>query len=240
MQTSTALPATASSPTTTPAKWAALVNDQLFPMPRRKLKTRDIAAQAGVPGTILIRDYNQPLDVVIPSDADVDLAQGNVFRILESCENPSTSPIPGAAAKLAYVADDAWEVTVIPNQTTESLRGLLGLPDDAELFRDLESPNDQRIEPGELIRFEDGPVFRTQIKTIVVKINNNDVRFQRRVVTALELKKTAIAQGIKIDEEFALYRIGNDGSLGPAIADQDNVVLKCGDEFRCLAAHDNS
>ena len=38
-------------------KWAALVDDRLVPMPRRRLKARDILHQSGAkPGRFLIRD----------------------------------------------------------------------------------------------------------------------------------------------------------------------------------------
>lgn len=229
-------------PTSIPdAKWAAIVNDQLFPMPRRRLKARDIAAQVGYPGHTLVRDYNQPADVVLPPEIEVDLAAGNVFRLLEFCEQPLASAPHGAIAKLAFVADDAWEVTVARNQTLESLRGLFGLPEDAEIFRDFESPNDELLRADEIIRFEDGPVFRVKISVITVIVNNEHaVKFHRRIVTGLEFKRTAIEQGLQIDEQFALYRIMPDGSLSPAIKDDERILLKCDDQFRCLASHDDS
>lgn len=222
-------------------KWAAVLNDEVFPMPRRRLKARDVAAQAGMAERTLIRDYNQPVDVVIPPDAEVDLAEGNVFRLLDSCERAVHTAPAGAVAKVAFIADDAWEVTVVKHQTTETLRGLFGLPDDAEMFRDFESPNDELLHLGEAVRFEDGPVFRIRIKLIRVTVNNDHtVEFHKRVVTGLEFKRTAIEQGVKIDEQFVLFRILPDGSLGPAIDDDERVVLKCGDQFRCLASHDDS
>src|SRR5690349_14817157 len=66
-------------------KWAAVVEDQLIPLPRQRLKAKDILAQAGASGTLL-RDLDQPVDVPLPPDTEVDLAQGNVFRTLPGCE----------------------------------------------------------------------------------------------------------------------------------------------------------
>jgi hypothetical protein len=117
-------------------KWAALVEDRLIPMPRQRVRGRDILAQAGRPEAVLLRDYNQPGDVVIDSDDWVDLAEGNVFRLVDACATPCTG-LPREAAKLAFVIDDAWEIAVQPNQTLESLRGLFGLPADARVFRDI-------------------------------------------------------------------------------------------------------
>ncbi|MCC7422365.1 MAG: hypothetical protein IT428_18965 [Planctomycetaceae bacterium] len=238
----TAHPPVPPPPTTAAApKWAAVINDQLFPMPRRRLKARDIVAQAGMPGRTLIRDYNQPVDIELAPDEEVDLGDGNVFRLIESCQHPLHAAPAGAVAKVAFVADDAWEVTIAMNQTTESLRGLFGLPDDAELLRDFESPRDELLRPGEAVRFVDGPVFRIRPAVITVIVNTeHTVEFHKRVVTGLEFKQTAMAQGVKIDEQFALYRILPDGSLSPAIDDDERVVLKCGDQFRCLASHDDS
>ena len=68
-------------------KWAALLNDQLFPMPRRRLTARDILDQAGIgPEFMLVRDHNSPNDVVLADDDAVDLAEGNVFRAIPRCD----------------------------------------------------------------------------------------------------------------------------------------------------------
>jgi hypothetical protein len=127
------------------------------------------------------------------------LADGNVFRTLESCDAPPPDGHPDAPAKLAFAADDSWEVTTNSRQTLESLRGLFGLPDDAEVLRDYESPFDEPITPGALVRFEDGPVFQTRLSSITVTVNNKLVRFTKRRVTGLEIKRKAIDQGVAID-----------------------------------------
>jgi Multiubiquitin len=140
-------------------KWAALIGDRLFPMPRRKLAARDILDQAGVGmDFVLVRDHGSANDVVLKDDALVDLAEGNVFRVIPRCEAAPQPPCTGPA-KLAFVCDDEWEVTLIGRQTGHSLKRLLGLPDDAVLFRDYESPDDQPIADDQAVDFRDGAVF---------------------------------------------------------------------------------
>jgi hypothetical protein len=224
------------------AKWAIVLGDQLFPMPRQKLVARDILDQAGVgPDFVLVRDYDSPSDVVLNDKTEVDLAQGNVFRVTPRCE-ASTQPEPRctAPAKLAYVCDDVWEVTVQGKQTGHSVKRLLGLPDDAELLRDFESPNDLLLGDADVVLFADGPVFTARRFTITVKVNNKPVQFTKRRVTGLEIKQTAIAQGVKIDLGCVLYQVKPDGQLGPAIRDDQCVTLKHCDAFSCVAPDDNS
>ncbi len=176
------------------AKWAAVIGDQLFPMPRRQLKARDILAQAGASTkATLTRDFNSPNDVGFELDAEVDLAEGNVFRIVVSaCDRRHT--VPNESPKLAFIVDDRWEVTVQPKQTAESLRGLLGISNSVELFRDFESPNDEQIEEHERITFQDGPVFITRKGecheiTIIVRgrprtVSGKNISFEQVVALA--------------------------------------------------------
>jgi hypothetical protein len=221
-------------------KWAVVLGDRLFPMPRRKLAARDILDQTGFGKEfVLLRDSERPDDVVSKDDTLVDLAEGNVFRATLRDESvPPHRQI--VTPKLAFICDDAWEVTLVPGQTGHSLKRLLGLPDDAELFRDFESPHDERIRNDESVLFEDGPVFTVRGLTISVKINNQIVRFTKRRVTGLGIKETAIQQGVKIEVGFVLYRLKADGNLGPAIRDDEHVVLKSCDAFNCVAPDDNS
>jgi hypothetical protein len=222
------------------SKWAALIGDALFPMPRPDLTARDILDQAGAGTDVMLqRDYNGVDDVTFADDARVDLREGNVFRLVPRCA-PSPATTPAAKPKLAFVADDAWEVTVTPHQTGHSLKRLLGLPDDAELFRDLESPADQPVRDDEALRFADGPVFTVRKLRIKVLVNTHHVFFTHRRVTGLEIKQTAIAQQVAIKPDFVLYRLKPDGSLGPAIRDDQHVVLRECEAFSCVAPDDNS
>lgn len=221
-------------------KWAALIDDRLYPMPHRKLTARDILDQAGIGlDFVLVRDHGGVNDFTLEDGAAVDLGDGNVLRSVMRCEaKPSahcTEP-----AKLAFVCDDAWEVTLTGTQTGRSLKRLHGLPDDAELLRDFETPNDQPIGDHERVDFRDGCVFTSSRVSFTVKVNNNDVRFTKRRVTGLEIKQTAIAQGVSIDVGCVLYRFKADGGLSPAIRDDEPVTLKPCDAFNCVAPDDNS
>lgn len=144
------------------AKWAGLVDDCLIPLPRRHLTAAVVLEQAGAPPhSILVRDFNSPNDVGYEPDAAIDLAEGNVFRISTNCERRHHVAV-AAQPKLAFVVDDQWEVTVQPNQTGQSIRGLFDVERSLILLRDYESPHDQPIGEHEPIKFAEGPVFITR------------------------------------------------------------------------------
>ena len=141
------------------AKWAALVDDVVVPMPRRTVAACLIKEQAGVgPEFILVRDFNSPDDVVLNDADEVDLAEGNVFYRLRSCEVPPRGHCD-SPPKLAFFVDDRFEVVIRPSQTGRTLRELFALAPGAQLFRDTEGTDDQSIAPDEEVRFGDGPVF---------------------------------------------------------------------------------
>lgn len=144
------------------AKWAALVDDRLIPLPRRQLPASVILQQAGAPAQVaLVRDFNSPNDVGFEPETMIDLAEGNVFRISTKCERRRHVTVD-APPKLAFVVDDHWEVTVQPNQTGQSIRGLLGVPPSLVLLRDYESPVDAPIDDHLQVKFAEGPVFITR------------------------------------------------------------------------------
>ena len=222
------------------SKQAAVIDDGLFPMSRAQMAARDILDQAGASKDVVLqRDYNDPLDHVFGDDEIVDLRDGNVFKTRPRCApvpcgNPNTKP------KLAFVADDVWAVTVIARQSGHSLKRLLGLPDDAELYRDLESPNDERVGDDVGVDFRDGPVFTVKSLSLTIKVNNKPVKVTKRRLTGLEIKQSAVDQGVSIKLSFVLYELKKDGDMGPAIADNKTVTVHECDEFRCVAPDDNS
>jgi len=183
MATNQAIETAAKRPHQPDAKWDAVVMDTLVPLPRRRLKARDILHQAGAkPGQILVRDYASPNDVGFDPDAFVDLAEGNVFTLVTGCRTSHEIPCD-APPKLAFVVDDRWEITIEPLQTGASLRGLLAVDDDVELLRDFESPRDDVIDGNERVEFADGPVFITARKTTITIIVNG----QKKSVTKRKL-----------------------------------------------------
>ena len=76
-------------------------------------------------------------------------------------------------------------------------------------------------------------------KTITVMVNNHQVVFQDHKATGLEIKRTAIQQGVNIQEDFLLFQVKGGGKLDP-VADDKTVTLNKNDEFRATAADDNS
>jgi hypothetical protein len=220
------------------SKWAAVLGDRLLPMPRRMVLAKDIKHESGIGDEFaLVRDYNSPHDTVFADDAEIDLAEGNVFRVIPACESAPMQPCR-EPAKLAFVVDDVWEITINPKHTGESLRHLFALPPEVKLFRDYVSPDDELIGNADKIRFADGPVFRTEGLVITVKVNNKPVKFTKRRVTGAEIKQTAANQGATIPPNSVLYKVTPDG-LKP-ITDTDVVMLKECDEFRCVTTDDNS
>lgn len=213
-------------------KWAALVSDKLFPMPRVKLHARDILDQAGVGRDFaLVRDHGSPDDVILDDDALVDLAGGNVFLVIARC---AAMPRPhcSSPAKLAFVCDDAWEVTLTGTQTGHSLKRLLGLPDEAELLRDFESPNDKPIADNERVEFKDGPVLtcRSHHASNDLKIIVNG---REKVVTGKSISYddlVVLAFG-SIDPETiytVTFKHGAPSQREGSMVAGDVVKLKCG------------
>lgn len=221
-------------------KWCVVVNDQLVPMPTQIVPAAVIRKQAGVPDAhTLLRDNNSPNDAVIPLNAHVDLAHGNVFRATEACEE---SPAKASGApKFAISVDDRWEIVVVADQTGRSIRELFGLPATVELLRDHESPIDEPIDDDERCPISAGPVFRSEKHcAVTVIVNNKNVVFEHRRVTGLEIKQTAMKQGVNLCADCVLHRVKPGGGFGSAIRDHERVVLRAGDEFRCITPDDNS
>lgn len=146
------------------SKWAALVDDQHLPTPERRVKVSVLKAQAGIPKDLaLLRDVSPAEDVLLRDDDLVDLAEGNVFYSRKGCFESSSAPCTGKP-KLAWFVDDHHEVSLLAEQTGNSIRELFSLKHYQCLLRDYDSPNDPPITEDERIRFEDGPVFVTCVE----------------------------------------------------------------------------
>jgi len=81
--------------------------------------------------------------------------------------------------------------------------------------------------------------FYIREKTLTVSVNTNPVVFVQAKVTGLEIKKTAIQQGVDIQEDFVLFDVKPNSSLDQ-IGDNDSLTLKDGQIFRATAPDDNS
>ncbi|MGO8930353.1 MAG: hypothetical protein ACLQU3_26085 [Limisphaerales bacterium] len=215
-------------------KWAALVEDEVVPMPRRIVKAEVIKAQAEFPpGCALVRDYDSPHDTVLVDEEAVDLGKGNVFYRLEAGEVKPRGHCQ-APPKLALFVDDRPEVTINPHQTGKTIRELFGLKDDVSLFRDYESPHDEPIGVADTAPFERGPVFytrrqHTQLKIIVNSKQFTEAEGVKHHMTGLQI--AALVSGNPGSTEvFRLPKQG-DPELVPLIKE---IYVENGDEFRVI------
>jgi hypothetical protein len=158
-------------------KWAAVVNDALVLLPRQHVTVRLIKQEAGTPAELtLVRDHGSPNDIPFEDEAELNLAEGNVFYTLPRCEvKPPNGCI--AAPKLAFVTNDHAEQTLNPGQTGRSLRELFGFSPTVRLFRDYESPHDTLIGLDDAVNFPDGPVFYTRRADVGLTIIVNKQTF---------------------------------------------------------------
>jgi hypothetical protein len=216
-------------------KWAALIGDRLFPVARRQLTARDILDQSGHgQEVLLVRDHGGVNDVTFEDDAPVDLADGNVFRAIPRCEAKPNSHCM-EPAKRAFVCDDEWEVTLIAQQTGRTVKRLLGLPADAALFRDSESPSDRPIGDDERVEFQDGPVFTCRghggghgIKIIV---NGREKTVEAKQISYAELVVLAFG-GAQPDTIYTItYKHGPPSNPEGHMVGGDVVKLQCGMVF---------
>jgi len=74
---------------------------------------------------------------------------------------------------------------------------------------------------------------------VTIKVNGHSVTFQARKATGLEIKQTAMAQHVPIQEDFALFRVNPGGHL-KQIPDAEIVELHEGEAFRAVTPDDNS
>lgn len=223
------------------AKWACLINDTLYPMPRQKLTARDILDQCGAPSAaILLRDRGTPDDGGFEQNELVDLSEGNVFNIATGLcaldRDKRKHP-----AKLAFVCDDAWEVTLVARQTGHSLKRLLDIVGASELYRDFESPDDVLIQDPEEILFAEGCVFRTRKHgspnpDIMIIVNTREHRVRERVITYEYVVSLAFPNPDYNNKVYTVkYTDGvppnSEGSLSPG----DKVRVKNGTIFSVSA-----
>ncbi len=216
-------------------KWAALIGDRLFPMPRQVLTARDILDQSGHgQDVVLVRDHGGVNDVVFGDDATVDLGDGNVFRVVSRCEatpaGTCTEP-----AKRAFVCDDEWEVTLIGRQTGRSLKRLLGLPADAQLFRDFESPSDQPIDDEETVEFHAGPLFTCRTHGsghgTKIRVNGREKTVEGKKISYAELVVLAFGAAQPDTIYTGTYKHGPLSNPDGSMVAGDEVKIQCGMVF---------
>lgn len=214
-------------------KWAALVDDEPIPMPQRHVKVAVIKAQAEIlPGFALVRDYDSPHDTALPDDEIVDLAKGNVFFRLETC-NAKPHGHCDAPPKLAIFVDDRPEVTINPNQTGKTIRELFDLKDDVNLVRDYESPHDESIGLEDAAPFDKGPVFYTRRQHAQLAIIVNNKRFTEAEGVKHRMTGRQIAALVSDNpDRTEVFRVKK-GESEPVPLDKEIHIENC-DEFRVI------
>lgn len=227
-------------------RWFALANDTTFFSPDSRVKARVIKAQTGIPqGHFLVRDYDSPSDILIDDDEIVDLKEGNVFFSLE--RSRCRTGTPTGRPKLAWLVDDRPELTVLPDQSGQSLLDLFALPTGARLFRDYESPQDQPIGPGDPLIFGDGPVFYTRSRVcepaeITIFVNTVAKKLWKTHITYEEVLRLAFeTPPVGTDVHFTIdYRKGPpENPSGVLVEGGDPIKLKEGMCFD-VTANDRS
>ena len=216
-------------------KWAALVGDGLFPMPRRKLTARDVLDQSGrEQDVVLVRDHGGVHDVTFEDHEAVDLGDGNVFLAVPRCEaNPAahcTEP-----AKRAFICDDEWKVTLVSRQTGKSLKRLFGLHASVVLLRDHESPNDSPVGDDEHVEFGDGPVFTCRGQGgghgIQITVNGREKTVEVKHLSYAELVVLAFGASQPNVIYTINYKHGPPSNPEGHMVGGDVVKLQCGMVF---------
>ncbi len=76
-------------------------------------------------------------------------------------------------------------------------------------------------------------------KAETVTVNNHPVVLPDNKVTGLQIKQVAIQQGVKIQEDFVLFRVRGSAPLEP-IGDSQVLTVHKGEDFRAVDPDDNS
>ncbi|MHC5777954.1 multiubiquitin domain-containing protein [Nostoc sp.] len=86
---------------------------------------------------------------------------------------------------------------------------------------------------------KDTEALSNKPKMITVTVNERPVNFSQHKVTGLEIKQTAIKQGVAIQEDFVLFEVKGNSPL-KQIGDCETITLHEGQKFRATAPDDNS
>ncbi|MCB1064457.1 MAG: hypothetical protein KDN20_16255 [Verrucomicrobiae bacterium] len=176
------------------AKWAALINDRLVPMPGRHVTETILRDQASIPpDEVIVRDHNDPNDPVIEPGNEIDLAKGEVFYTLPKCDVGTNRKPCKAPAKRLIVVNDRHEIVIRSDQSGKTIRDLFGLGFEVTLFSDLESQNDQSIDPEDPASLDEGNVFITrEAGGLKITVNNQPFREAegvKEMMTGAEIAK---------------------------------------------------
>jgi len=76
--------------------------------------------------------------------------------------------------------------------------------------------------------------------TVTVTVNEKPVTLPKHRVTGLEIKQTAIAQGVEIQLDFILVEEAHDGHEAKVIGDDDVIEVNKHSKFTANDGDDNS
>ena len=76
-------------------------------------------------------------------------------------------------------------------------------------------------------------------RPVLIEVNTKPVKIDGPAATGLEIKQAAIDQGVKIQLDFHLTVVGEDGKEDP-VADNEAVALRYGQKFFAVDGDDNS
>ena len=160
------------------SKRAALINDRLIAMPGRHVTEAILRDQASIPpDEVIFRDHNDPDDPVMKPGKKIDLAKGDVFYTAPKCDAGTDRKPCKAPPKRLIVVNDRHEIVIRSDQSGKTIRDLFGLGYEVALFRDLESPNDQSIDPDDPANLDEGNVFVTrEAGGLKITVNNQPFR----------------------------------------------------------------
>ncbi|WP_395741689.1 multiubiquitin domain-containing protein [Prosthecobacter sp.] len=215
------------------------MNDENVYAPSRRVKALVLKTQAGVPPDhVIVRDHDSGRDVAYDDQELLDLAEGNVFVAMPPCEFTRHSGCVGRP-KLAWFVDDRPEITLVSEQTSDSIRGLFSLSTAVDLFRDSQSPVDEVTASGTFLKFDEGPVFYTrgkgcEQKEITIYINTEPKKTKLAVINYEQVIALAYPTlPVGNDVHFTVnYRKGPpENSEGLLVEDGTPVKLKEGMRF---------
>lgn len=170
--------------------------------------------------------------MVIKRGTPVVLADGEVFYSVPECEIHSDRRECRGEAKRLIVVNDVPEVVVIPQQSGAAIRDLYELPSTVDLFRDSETPHDQKIGSDEIVDLGDGNVFITRA-TEGLKIKVNNQLFTETDGVASSMTGSQIAKLVfPCARNPTVKKLTSDGKIEIAL-NQTVEIANC-DEFRVI------
>ena len=190
-------------------------------MPDRNVNEAVLRTQGNVPDDhVILRDHNDPNDPIVPRGSAVDLADGTEFYSVPECDINGDRPHCSAPAKHVVTDDDQPETLIKTDQTGRSVRDFFGLSDSANLFWDVESPEDIKIEDGDPVDVSRGNVFLTRAdccsELVEIKINGDSYEISPGTYSVPQIKALPDPDIPSADELSMLV----DGRLKALAADE--------------------